>query len=248
MKNLYARTIILGAALLAVPFSSVLRAALPSEVVQVLEASIEASGGREAISAVKSSRLTGSFSITAMGMKGSSEIVHAYPDKVYTVQELPGIGRMEQGFDGEKGWARDPMQGFRILSEGEVSTLKQNEGIASMLDFEANYSSGTLLPDAEVRGTAASVLKLVSAETGDEQTHYYSKDTGLLVQIDMIADMGPMGKLPASMSVTAYGEQDGIKFPTEMEMTNAGMEIVMTFDRFDINPEIDESIFVAPEQ
>lgn len=157
------------------------------------------------------------------------------------------MGRMEQGFDGEKGWARDPMQGFRMLSDGEVASLKQNEGLAAMLDFEATYSSGELLPDAEVDGAAATVVKLVSSETGEEETHYYSKETHLLVRLETVADMGPMGKLPASMNVKAYDEQDGIVFPSRMEMTNAGMQISMTFDSLEINPEIDDSIFAAPQ-
>lgn len=247
MKTTCLKPLIACVAFLVSPFLASLNAALPPEVASVLETSIEASGGREAIGAIKSSRLKGTFAISAMGMSGSTEIVHVYPDKVYTVQELSGLGRMEQGFDGETGWARDPMQGVRLLSEGEVATLMQNESIAAMLDFESTYSSGELLPEAEVNGSAASVVKLVAAETGDTQTHYYSKESGLLVRLEMIADMGPMGKIPASMNITDYAQQEGIAYPAKMEMTNAGMQISMTFDSLEINPEIDDSVFSVPQ-
>ncbi|MBK1875692.1 hypothetical protein [Pelagicoccus mobilis] len=247
MKSPFVRKLVAGAALVAAAFSNPLQAALPTEVASVLEASIEASGGREAISAIKSTRLKGTFSLPSMGMNGTSEIVHAYPDKVYNVQELPGMGRIEQGFDGETGWARDPMQGFRLLSEGEVATLKQNEGIADMLDFESAYSSGEILEDAEVDGQSATVVKLVSSDTGKEETHFYSKESKLLVRIDTIADMGPMGEMPASMNIKSYGEQDGILYPAKMEMTNAGMLITLSFDSLEINPEIDDSVFATPQ-
>lgn len=247
MKTLSFRTLLASLLLFAGPSLLPLGAALPPAVARVLEASIEASGGHDTLSSIKSTRLKGTFSISAMGMSGSSEIVHAYPDKVYTVQELPGLGRMEQAYDGESGWARDPMQGFRLLSEREIATLKQNEGLADMLDFESKYSAGELLPEAEVDGAAATVLKLTSADSGEEETHYYSKETGLLVRLDTVADMGPMGRLPASMTIKAYGEQAGVRYPSEMEMTNAGMLINMVFESLEVNPEIDDSIFAAPE-
>ncbi|EDY83039.1 hypothetical protein VDG1235_2663 [Verrucomicrobiia bacterium DG1235] len=247
MKTFLSRKVLV-AFLSLVSFLQVsLQAELSDDVVSVLEANIEASGGREALAAIKSSRLKGTFSISAMGMTGTSEIVQAYPDKVYSVQTLPGMGEMIQAFDGEVGWAQDPMQGFRLLSEGEIATLKQNESFADMLDFESAFSGGEVLADADVNGVMATVLKLIDAESGDEQTHYYSKETGLLLRMDMIADMGPMGKVPASMNVKSYGEQDGITYPSLIEMTNAGMLISIGFDSLEVNPEIDDSLFAAPQ-
>lgn len=247
MKSSISRNVFFAFALLLFPFCCVLRASLPEEVVEVLEASLEASGGREALSAIKSSRLKGTFSITAIGMSGSSEIVQTYPDKVYLVQEMPGIGRIEQGYDGEKGWAQDPMQGFRLLSDGEIAMLKQNESFADLLEFEKSFSSGERLADVAVDGEMSSVLKLVSTATGETETRYYSKASGLLIGIDMIADMGPMGRLPASMRIKTYGEQDGVLYPKLMEMTNLGMTISMTFESLELNPSIDDSLFSAPQ-
>lgn len=224
-----------------------MRAELPKEVVEVLDASVEASGGSEALASVKSSRLKGSFSVAALGMTASMTVLQAQPDKIYIAQDLPGFGKIEQCFDGKIGWAKDPMQGFRHLSEGEIATLKQNESFAEMLDYDAAYSSGVLLESSEVDGAAVSVLKLTDAVTGEEETHYYSKESGLLLRMDTIADMGPMGKLPATMYVKAYGDQGGVKYPSLIEMTNAGVLISLTFESLELNPELDDSLFAAPQ-
>ncbi|MDQ8180827.1 hypothetical protein [Pelagicoccus sp. SDUM812005] len=234
-------------ALLMMPFAATVRAALPSEVAAVLEANIEASGGRELISSIESSRLKGTMSIPAIGMTGTTEMAMKSPDKLYVAQTIPGMGTMVQAYDGEVGWANDPMQGFRHLSEGEISSLKQNDNFSDMLAYDEVYASGEKLADAEVAGQATSVLKLVSAETGLEQTCYYSKDSGLLLRMDMMVDMGPMGKLPASMTIKSYQVQDGVSFPAVLEMTNAGMVINMTFDSLEINLELDDSLFAAPQ-
>lgn len=233
--------------ILAAACTSSLHAELPNDVTKILEKSIEATGGREALANIKSSRLTGTFSIQAMGMTGTSEVVQAYPDKVYNKQELPQIGEMVQAYDGEVGWAQDPMQGFRYLSEGEVESLKQGESFADMLDYEEAFSSGEVLSESEIEGEPTVSIKLVSANTEAEETRHYSKESGLLLRVDTVADMGPMGKVPASMNIKEYQEQEGIVYPSLMEMTNAGMLISMTFDSLEINPEIDDALFAAPQ-
>ncbi len=247
MKQPHAFKAALAFVFLTVPFLSSVRGALPPEVAAVLEANIEASGGRDVISAIQSSRLKGTLSIPAIGMNGTTEMVMKSPDKLYVAQEIPGMGKMVQAYDGEVGWANDPMQGFRRLSEGEIASLKQNDNFSDMLAYDEVYSVGEKLADADVEGQPASVLRLVSAETGLEQTCYYSKETGLLLRMDMLVDMGPMGQLPASMTIKSYNTQEGISFPAVMEMSNAGMVIHMTFDSLDINMDVDDSLFTAPQ-
>ncbi len=233
--------------LLTTSSSVQLHAELPAEVTDVLDANIEASGGRDLIASIESSRLKGSIAIPAIGMTGTTELSMKAPGKLYIAQEIAGMGKMVQAYDGTTGWANDPMQGFRLLSEGEISSLKQNDSFSDMLKYNEVYSSGELLADADVDGQAASVLKLVAAETGLEQTCYYSKESGLMLRMDMMVDMGPMGKLPASMKIKSYNEQGGISYPGEMEMTNAGMVISMTFDSLEINLNIEDSLFAAPQ-
>lgn len=228
-------------------FINALHAELPAEVIEVLEANIVASGGHELIASIESSRIKGSLAIPAIGMSGTTELSMKAPNKLYIAQELPGVGKMVQAYDGEVGWASDPMQGFRHLSEGEIAALKQNDSFSDMLNYEEVYSSGEMLADADVDGQATSVVKLISMETGLEQTCFYSKESGLLLRMDMIADMGPMGKLPASMLIKSYNVHDGVSFPAVMEMTNAGMVIKMTFDSLEINVDLADSLFAAPQ-
>lgn len=247
MKLTLPLKVVVALSLLTSSFSAWLHADLPAEVAEILEANIEASGGRDLISSIESSRLKGSIAIPAIGMTGTTELVMKSPGKLYVAQEIPGMGKMVQAFDGETGWANDAMQGFRLLSEGEIASLRQNDNFSDMLKYNELYSSGELLTDAEVDGQATSVVKLVALETGLEQTCYYSKESGHMLRMDMIVDMGPMGKLPASLKITSHIEQGGISFPATMEMTNAGMVINMTFETLEINQPIEDSLFAAPQ-
>lgn len=224
-----------------------IQAELPSDVKEILEKSIEATGGREKIEAIKSSRMIGEFSMPAMGMTGKSEVVHSYPNKIYILQEIPGMGEIVQAFDGEKGWAQDPMQGFRALSDQEIASLKQNESISESLNYEDSFISGEVLGEADVDGEAVWKVKLVDADTEGEEIHYYGKESGLLLKMELEVDMGPMGRIPAEMLIKEYGTQDGVSYPSKMVMSNAGMEINLNFNSLELNPEVDDSLFTAPQ-
>lgn len=223
------------------------QAELSKDVQDILEKSIEATGGREKLEKIKSSRMLAEFTMSGMGVSGTSEIVHAYPNKIYIIQRIEGLGEIIQAFDGEKGWAQDPMQGFRMLSDVEVAALKQNESITEALNYDDTYEGGEVLGEESVDGVAVWKVKLVDANTQNEETHYYAKESGRLLKVELEVDMGPMGKVPAVMKISKYSEQDGIAYPSEMEMSNAGMVINLTFNELELNPVVEDSLFAAPQ-
>ena len=78
---------------------------------ELLERHVKAIGGREAIVAHSSRRATGTMSIPASGMEGTLEIIQAKPNKSLMRITLPGVGTMEEGFDGTHGWSINPVTG-----------------------------------------------------------------------------------------------------------------------------------------
>lgn len=235
------------ALLILAVLSPLLRAELPEDVLAVLDRSVEALGGRERIGEIDSTRLTGTFTIPAMGMSGNMVLVQVNPDKVYSMQDLPGLGQMIQVCDGDSGWAQDPMQGFRVLSAPEIATLKQNESLRELLDLDSLYNSGSVSGTATLNGEEVVILKLESKISGEMETHYYSTADGLLKKKETMADMGPMGKMPATMVVKSYRSEGGVSYPAEMEAINAGLSVQLVFETLELNPEIDPSLFKAPQ-
>ncbi|MDQ8205612.1 hypothetical protein [Pelagicoccus sp. SDUM812003] len=227
-------------------FLSPARAELPAEVTDVLDRYLEASGGRERISELESTRLVGTISIPAMGVSGKSTFIEVYPDKMYSKQELPGMGVMLQVCDGDTGWAQDPMQGYRPLSEAEIISMKQSDGLRDLADFGDKYDQGRIDGEVEVNGEPALKLVLSNKVTGREETHYYGVESGLLLKKETVTDMGQMGEVPSTLVFLSYRDQDGFTFPDKMEVRSAMMSIEMTFSKFEIDPEIDPSIFEPP--
>lgn len=215
----------------------------------MFERNIEASGGRAVIEKIDSLRVAGSMTIAAMGMTATMEMVLVHPDKFYMKQVLPGMGEVFQVIDGDSGWAQDPMQGFRKMGAEELKAMSgQYEGARDALEYETLFSSATALPETSFDGVAVVPLELVSAETGEAETRYYSKETGLLARMESVANMGPMGRLKVTVSLSDYRKHAfGIMYPHRTVVMNSAMTVEMAMETVEVNGTVDPALFLPPQ-
>ena len=52
----------------------------------------------------------------AQGISATMEVMHIYPSHVYTKVDIPGMGSMTSGFDGDNAWSVNPMTGPRVFA------------------------------------------------------------------------------------------------------------------------------------
>lgn len=135
-------------------------AALPSaaEVLQRYRAAI---GGDAAVKKHSSRTELGSFEISGQGMKGDLKVVAQAPDKMHQWITLPGIGNLEQGYDGTIGWSIDPAVGPRLLEGKELDQLKFAADFYQDLHDPAKYSSMTVVSRGPFEGEDCYEVKLV---------------------------------------------------------------------------------------
>lgn len=205
----------------------------------------QALGGYEAYEEVKSAKLKMNMEMPAVGISMQTDVTFLNPDKFHLNVTVPGMGNMIQAFDGEKGWAKDVMQGLRELQGAELRKMRSDA------DFQEGVKLGEKFATAEVAGEDADGLITVVATTvddGHEETLYFEKDTGLLRKNDTIEYMGAQGMLPARMTVTEYSTYGDITMPTRMEISAMGMAIHVSIVAFQPNVEVDEAIFAMPAQ
>ena len=80
---------------------------------------IAATGGKAAWEARHSQVEHATIDFAKQGLKGSLTIYEAAPDKYLGVTELPGIGKISTGSDGEVAWENSALQGPRIKQGAE---------------------------------------------------------------------------------------------------------------------------------
>src|SRR5580704_12312098 len=91
--------------------AAVRAADLPSGESLILRC-IESEGGAKAIQRAQTATMTGSVEIMGHNISGPLEI-YQQGDKSYTAIELPGIGKVEEGFDGKVAWESSVLAGAR---------------------------------------------------------------------------------------------------------------------------------------
>jgi hypothetical protein len=201
---------------------------------QIVDAYMEAIGGMDAISQAQHRHFRGEMSIPAAGMTMTMEVWQARPNKSLMVMEIPGMGQMRSGYDGETAWSINPMQGPRILEGAEMQqTLRQ-------ADFDANLRFDHLFPTmetverAEVAGRPCYRVRMV-AGNGDESFACFDVESKLLLGMTS-RNESEMGQIETSVEFQDYRDFGGIKMPARSVMNAMGQQMVMTISALDTTP------------
>ncbi|MBL0940136.1 MAG: hypothetical protein IBJ03_14675 [Gemmatimonadaceae bacterium] len=212
------RTALLAAAFLA-PMARA-EAQLPS-VKEVYDKYATAVGGREAWTKVAGRTEKGTTDITFAGLSGFYERHSALPNKLRMIIDL-GVVKLDQGFDGEKGWA-DQGQGLQRMPAEEEKRLQETSATdgAAFLD-PARYAKSSV--DAKEQYDGIDAYKVsVTTKGGTESVEYFDVNTGLR--------LGTISKTAAGeqrVIYRDYKEFEGKKVPTKVVQVMPQGDVVIT--------------------
>ena len=232
------------AALLPVLCAGALAAADPPSGEDLLHLFIERSGGTEAYARAKSAEMSGTVEIVGRNIQGKVSMVEAGP-KSRTTMELPGIGKMELGFDGDTAWENSSLQGPRIIEGDEKSAMERSSSFALVTSWREEYKSMRTVGEGDVDGNPAWKVEMTPKQ-GNLETFFFDKKTGLLVRMATVMAT-PLGEIPTDMTLSDYRQVDGISTPFTTTQNAMGQSIVMHFDKIIYNSPLANDAFNLPE-
>ena len=209
----------------------------------ILDKYVEVTGGRAAYDKVQTEIVTGAMEFVGKGIKASIVAYKARPRKSYNVIEVEGIGKIEQGTDGEVAWERSAIQGPRI-KEGE-------ERASALRDAALNAPWREIYKKAETAGVETidgrpCYKVILTPDEGKPETRYYDKKTNLLVKGTKTVKT-PMGEIPAEVILSDYKEVDGILLPLKLRQKALSQEFLIVIESVKNNVEIPKNRFDLPE-
>lgn len=213
---------------------------------QVLEAYLEATGGRAAREAKQNYRATGTVSIPQMGIEGKLELLAAAPGKMVTRMDLGGMGMQEQGVNGDMVWEKSSMTGARIVEGNEAAHLRRASTFNADLKWKELYEKVELVGEADIDGRPAWELAFHTPE-GSVETTWYDKETKLPLASEATID-SQMGKVEVKSKMSDWREVEGIKWPFVTEQNMVNMTMVLTMDELDYDAELPENAFAPPAE
>ena len=212
---------------------------------QIIEASIEASGGREARAKITSMRTTGKMQIAKLGIAGKVSAASQAPNLARVIVDIDGLGRTENGSDGTTVWEKSAMTGARVLAGAERERTLRKFRLHADLEWRTLYKKTELIGEAEFEGRPAWKLAFTTP-LDDVETVYYDRETKLPLGSEEIAKT-QMGDMPTRSVVRAWRDDGGIKTVSVMVESTAGMDIEITIEQVELNPTLPADTFAVPK-
>lgn len=197
----------------------------------------DAVGGIEAVSAPQFRRTVGEMTTTGMTM--SVNFIQARPNRMVMRGEIPGLGVVEQGFDGTVGWMVLPGEGARLLQGPELREVQSQARFDANLRFD-EYPVMETVGRAEVDGRACWQVRMVTPEN-DEALGCFGVEDGYLLSISVTE--------PEQTTITfgAYRPFGALTLPSRTVITGGGQQMVLTVSSISHDP-IPASDFEPPAE
>ncbi len=181
--------------------------------------------------------------MSMMGMDMPMEMWMKKPNKIKTVTNMGGQD-MIQVFDGEKGYAVNPMAGSTEpveMTADQVRDIQRNNVFQNYLDSYLKNGQLTLEGEDNVNGKPVYKIK-ATLEGGTAAFLFIDKNTYLVLKTTTEINQGGM-----AMTVEAipsdYTDNKGVFLPMKTTTMVSGMEIITTFNKVEVDIPIDDSVF-----
>jgi outer membrane lipoprotein-sorting protein len=239
--------------LLAISILSAAQMVFAQTADEVIEKSLTAQGGREALGKISSRSTKGDIVVTseAGNLPGTIEVLNQAPNKVRTLLNLDltavGAGSMtvDQRFDGTNGFALNSMQGGSEITGGRLESLRNNAFPSPFLTFKDRGTKVVLAGKEKVGDKDAFVLSITPA-TGPASRVWIDADSYLPVKASTTIDTPETGPLEQITEFADYRDVDSVKVPYKLTATSAVQSYTVKITSVEHNVKIDPALFVKP--
>jgi hypothetical protein len=207
---------------------------------------VTATGGKAAYEKVKNRVVKGTLDLAANNIEGPVTIYTAAPNKTYRQIELTGVGKFEEGTDGQIVWEKNPITGVRIKKGKERAAALRSATFNDEIQWQKQYKKLECVGEEMVDGKAC---YKVEATTQEERprTIFFDKNTGLIAKA-IAHPITQQGEITAEVFYSDYKKVDGILIPHRIRQKAAGQEIEITLEKIEHNVKLPENRFDPPEE
>ncbi len=184
--------------------------------------------GAPAFLAAKAIVTKGAMAMPAAGINATFQLTQVAPNQMSMVSDIPGMGKVEAGYDGTTAWSMDPMQGARVLAGAELAQIRdESDRRASVRDPEM-FTSIETVADTTMNQQRCYLVKL-TWKSGRETSDCYSAETGLMVASRSVQKTA-MGDIPVVTLFSDYKKFGGVNVATKTIQEAMGQQQILTIE------------------
>lgn len=213
----------------------------------LLDKYVQATGGKAAYEKVKAEMTSGTVELVGRGLKGTIVSYRSEPANNYSVVEFEGVGKIEEGSNGDIAWERSAIQGPRI-KEGEERDMTLRNGLfRAALMWRQIYAKVETTGTDTVSDQPCYKVEMTPA-AGKPEVRCFDQKTGLLLKLTMTLK-SPMGEIAAESIFSDYRDAGGgLLVPRKMEQKAMGQDILFSVDKVQLNPSVPREKFDVPAE
>jgi photosynthetic reaction center cytochrome c subunit len=240
---------------------------------QIIEKYLQAVGGQQRLSAVKSFVASGaSVGFGGFGRGGRVQVFSRFPDQRAIIIDFPSTperGHSLRLFDGRQGWVETPLSvlGKYELTGGELDGAKLDAELAFPAQIKqvlSNLHAATATTISDLPEPSSQAAEESKAATSKEHvanvvqgigpggtlvTLYFDAESGFLLR-EVRYSKSPIGRVPTQIDYSDYRDVGGIKMPFRLVFAWLDGRDSIQLEKIQVNATIDPSKFSkpAPEQ
>ncbi|MCF0059018.1 outer membrane lipoprotein-sorting protein [Dyadobacter sp. CY356] len=216
---------------------------------EIVALHLTAMGGTEKLSKLKSVKITAEMDVMKMQIPVTTTIVQ---DRGFRSETVVQGSTITQVIDNNTGWSINPMAGqtkATPLPDEVVKSLSAETDLTGLYNYKEKGQTLTLDGEEDLGG--AKVYKVTqNLKNGSKRTNYISQDTYYILKV--VASVTVQGQQIQSKNTQSdFRQIDGITYPFTSEVETSAMPgatMAMKIKTLEVNPKIDEAIFVMPKE
>lgn len=237
---------------------------------QIIDKYLQAVGGQQRLSAVKSFVASGtSVGFGGFGRGGRVQIFSRFPDQRAIIIDFPSSperGHSLRIFDGHEGWVETPLSvlGKYEITGGELDGAKLDAELGFAAQIKEVLSGlhvavpTTITDLPEPASQAAEESKATTSKEhaanvvqgtgpgGILVTLYFDAESGVLLR-EVRYGNSPIGRIPTQIDYSDYRDVGGIKMPFRLVFAWLDGRDSIQLDKVQVNATIDPSKFSKPQ-
>jgi outer membrane lipoprotein-sorting protein len=228
-------------------------AASAQSVDDIIEKSLTAIGGREALGKITSRSIEGKMAISTENgeIAGTIEALNQAPNKLRRLITIDlsqfGMDKavVEMRFDGTTAYNMDSMRGNSVLTGNQLEVLKNSIFPSPFLDYKSRGTKILLGGKEKVADRDVYALSVTPA-TGPVTRVFIDAETYLPVRTIVTLEVPEFGEQQQTSDFSDFRTVDGVKVPYTIKGTSAIQSFTMTLTKVAHNVKVDPALFVKP--
>jgi hypothetical protein len=222
--------------------------AAAQSVEELIEKSLKAQGGKEALMGLKSIERKGDVAVDgAFGqMEGSIEEIVIPGKKALRALDL-AVFVQKDGWNGTAAW-RDGMNGIQDIEGDEAQQIKQSVNVSPLLIIGTEGTEAKKLDDEKVGDVDYYVLEVTAADKPAIK-FYIDKSTDLFRRMTLKQNNPQFGEIEVITESSDYQDFGKVKLPTKQKIElGEVLKIETTFTETKVDGDVDHKVFEKPEE